>query len=111
MTRLLFDEHLSPKLVRRLEDVYPGSAQVQTLRLRGAADRELWRVALDHGWMIVTRDSDFERLSMALGAPPKVILLSTKDGHTSIIEALLRQHAAAISRFSVDPIAALLILE
>jgi predicted nuclease of predicted toxin-antitoxin system len=109
--RLLFDEHLSPKLVRQLEDLYAGSAQVQTLGLRGAGDRVLWRVALENGWTIVTRDSDFEHLSMSLGAPPKVILLSTKDGHTSIIEALLRRHAAAISRFSADPKAALLILE
>lgn len=48
---------------------------------------------------------------MLLGAPPKVILIGTKDGHTSTIEALLRLHKAAIIRFSADPMTTLLILE
>lgn len=109
--RLLFDEHLSPKLVRLLGDLFPGSAHVQLLGLRGRRDRELWSVAKAEGFTIVSRDSDFELLALSLGAPPKIVLLRTKDGRTSVIEALLRRHAPALKRFDGADSASVLLLE
>lgn len=41
--RLLFDENLSPQLVRRLADVFPGSAHVRDCGLAGGADVAVWR--------------------------------------------------------------------
>lgn len=58
--RLLLDEHLSPSLTRRLSDIFPESVHVQRLGLRGRKDRALWDAARKEGWVILTRDSDFE---------------------------------------------------
>lgn len=109
--RLLLDEHLSPKLVRRLADLFPGSAHVQSLGLRGRKDRSLWEVARLDGFTILSRDSDFEHLAMTLGPPPKVVLIRSRDGRTTIIEALVRRRAAEIVQFEESSEASLLILE
>lgn len=109
--RLLLDEHLSPKLVRRLAELFPNSSHVQSLGLRGRKDRSLWEIARDIGFVIVSRDSDFEHLAMTLGAPPKVVLIRTRDGRTSVIEDLLRRRAADIERFGATDDASVLIIE
>ena len=61
--------------------------------------------------VIVTRDSDFEHLAMTMGAPPKAIIVRSQDGHTEVIEALLRKHSADILRFGLSPEASFLIVE
>jgi predicted nuclease of predicted toxin-antitoxin system len=109
--RLLFDEHLSPKLVRRLDDLFPDSRHVQHLGLRGRKDRALWGIAREEKLVIVSRDSDFEHLSMSLGAPPQVILVRTRDGHTTVIESMFRQRFEAILQFERTAGASLLVLE
>jgi predicted nuclease of predicted toxin-antitoxin system len=43
--KLLFDQHLSPRLVTRLADLYPGSAHVDPLGLGREDDRIVWRYA------------------------------------------------------------------
>ncbi len=109
--RLLLDEHRSPKLVRRLADLFRGSTHVQTLGLRGRTDRSIWEVARSEGFTIASRDSDFEHLAMTLGAPPKVVLVRSVDGRTAVIEELLRRRAADIERFGVTDETNVLILE
>lgn len=109
--RLLFDEHLSPKLVKRLGDVFPDSAHVQTLGLRGRTDRSIWEFARDGGFTIVTRDGDFEHFAATLGAPPKAIILRSRDGRTAVIESVFRKHASAIRWFLQAEEMNLLILE
>jgi len=91
--RLLLDEHLSPKLVRRLADLFPGSAHVQALGLRGRTDRSIWEVARSEGFTIASRDRDFEHLAITLGGPPKVRLIRSLDGRAAVIEELLRRRA------------------
>ncbi|HUR26984.1 MAG TPA: DUF5615 family PIN-like protein [Planctomycetota bacterium] len=105
------DEHLSPKLVRRLADIFPQSAHVQSLGLRGGKDRSLWEFARKEGLVVLTRDNDFEHLAMNLGGPPKVIIIRSKDGRTDVIEALLRKRVAAIQRFEASTEANLLVVE
>jgi predicted nuclease of predicted toxin-antitoxin system len=109
--RLLFDEHLSPKLVRRLGDLYPGSLHVQDLGLRGRKDRSIWEFARDGGFTVVSRDSDFEHLAITLGPPPKVMIVRSRDGHTAVVEDLLRRNAESILNFDRSQEASLLILE
>ena len=43
--KLLFDQNVSPKLVGRLSDVFPGSVHVSEVDLERAFDRELWTYA------------------------------------------------------------------
>ncbi len=98
--KLLFDENLPTKLVHLLEDAYPGSAHVQGLGLSGAADRTVWDRAADGGFILVTKDEDFHRLSVMLGPPPKVIWVRLGNSTTPAVEVLLRRERDRIEQFS-----------
>ena len=75
--KLLLDENLSRRLVPFLQHDYPGSSQVVLLGMQSASDEEVWQKAREDGYVIVTRDADFQELSLVWGQPPKVILLKT----------------------------------
>ena len=79
--KLLFDENLSPKLVMALADVFPNSAHVDRLGLGGSPDSEVWEYAKQHGFVLVSKDSDFYEKSMLCGHPPKVVWI--KKGNCS----------------------------
>jgi len=68
---LLFDENLAARLVSDLADLYPGCVHVGDRGLAGGSDRAIWRHAGDHGLVIVSKDEDFQRLSVLHGAPRK----------------------------------------
>ena len=51
--RLLFDENLSPKLVRTLSETYPDSAHVRDVELSSASDNRVWEFARDHDFIII----------------------------------------------------------
>ena len=106
--KLLLDENLSRRLVPFLQQDYPGSSQVLLLGLESATDTEVWQFAKDEGFVIVTRDADFEELSLVWGQPPKVIWLKTMnqsrattlkiflDGRSMIEDALLNNGQACV---------------
>ena len=75
--KLLLDENLSRRLVPFLQHDYPGSNQVLLLGMESATDKEVWQKAKDDDYVIVTRDADFQELSLVWGQPPKVIRLKT----------------------------------
>ncbi len=106
--KLLLDENLSRRLLPFLQHDYPGSSQVVLLGLESATDTVIWQTAKAQDFVIVTRDADFEELSLVWGQPPKVIWLKTRNqsrastlklllGHRSLIEeALLGRGQACI---------------
>lgn len=61
--KLLFDQNLSRHLVRHLASEYPASRHVTEMGLDTATDNEIWSYARDHGFMIVSKDSDFRQLA------------------------------------------------
>ncbi len=71
--RLLFDEQLSEDLSGLLHDIFPDSLHVRAIGSAGATDQTVWQLAIDHGCVLVTKDEDFQRLSLVLGSPPKVV--------------------------------------
>lgn len=73
--KLLFDENLSRKLVSRLADLFPGSAQVVELGLAHHQDAQIFDYAKHAGFVIVTTDADFFELVTSFGPPPKVVWL------------------------------------
>ena len=75
--KLLLDENLSRRLVPFLQHDYPGSNQVVLLGMESASDKEVWQKAKDDDYVIVTRDADFQELSLVWGQPPKVIRRKT----------------------------------
>lgn len=100
--KLLFDEQLSPSLVRRLADVFPGSGHVHELGLGSSHDRVVWDHARTHGFDIVTKDADFTDLAMTLGAPPRVVWLRLGNCTTAVVEAVLRSQHVAVIEFGQD---------
>jgi predicted nuclease of predicted toxin-antitoxin system len=77
--KLLLDENLSRRLVPFLQHDYPGSSQVVLLGLESASDTVVWETAKAQDFVIVTRDADFEELSLVWGQPPKVVWLKTQN--------------------------------
>ena len=102
MKLLLFDQNISPRLVDRLADIYPGSAHVFTLGLGNAMDIEIWQYAHDHDYMIVTKDADFSELGIVKGFPPKIIWIRRGNCSTQDIESILRENYSAVSALSED---------
>lgn len=70
--KLLLDENLSDRLVPALADLFPGSRHVKELGLMHSADDGLWEHAGKNGFVLLTKDKDFQQLCALRGAPPKV---------------------------------------
>ena len=106
--KLLLDENLSRRLVPFLQHDYPNSSQVALLGMTSATDKDVWQKARDETYVIVTRDADFQELSLVWGQPPKVIRLKTLnqsraatlkillENRILIEDALLSQDLASI---------------
>ncbi|HET7361783.1 MAG TPA: DUF5615 family PIN-like protein [Salinimicrobium sp.] len=100
--KLLFDQNVSPKLVKLLSDIYPKSAHVHGLGLDKSADNKIWEYAGKIGYTIVSKDSDFIDLSWRYGFPPKIISIRRGNCSTSQIEKLLRRYRDNIEAFQKD---------
>ena len=105
--KLLFDENLSFKLCRQLNDLFPGSSHVRLLGLERADDRAIWDHAKANGFVLVTLDADFVDMAGSVGAPPKVIRLRCGNQATAVIEALVRNHVGVLADFEHDSAACL----
>jgi predicted nuclease of predicted toxin-antitoxin system len=108
--KLLLDENLSRRLVRRIQDLFPESRHVSSEGLTQASDVTLWNYARQHGFVIVSADSDFYHLAITMGPPPKVIWLKGCDYPTADAEKLMRSEAIRIAEFEKDPEQAVLVL-
>ncbi|MCA1635534.1 MAG: DUF5615 family PIN-like protein [Acidobacteria bacterium] len=100
--KLLFDQNLSPRLVRHLADLDPDSNHVHTLDLDRTADELIWEYALREGYLIVTKDVDFSDRSVLRGFPPKVVWLRRGNCTTGQIEEILRRHYQEIKALDED---------
>jgi predicted nuclease of predicted toxin-antitoxin system len=108
--KLLFDENLAPRLVTALADLYPGSAHVCGVGLAGTADLAVWEHAGAGGFLLVSKDEDFHRLSVLRGFPPKVVWIRLGNCSTSEIEQLLRKRFEQVVAFAAHEEAAFIAL-
>jgi predicted nuclease of predicted toxin-antitoxin system len=108
--KLLFDQNLSPKLVNRLTDLFPGSSHVHSVGLDCASDDQVWEHARLNGFAIVTKDEDYNNLSVVRGSPPKVLWLQLGNCTTAHVEAVFRARLADIEAFERDPSVGTLVL-
>ena len=105
--KLLFDQNLSFKLCRQLNDLFPDSRQVRLVGFEMADDSTIWRYAAANGFALVTLDADFAEMAALRGPPPKVIWLRCGNESTATVEFLLRDHAETIRAFEQGPAACL----
>ncbi|MBI5503563.1 MAG: DUF5615 family PIN-like protein [Deltaproteobacteria bacterium] len=102
MPKLLFDENLSEAVVDAISDLFPRSVHLRPLGLGGASDAEVWETAKKLGLILVTRDYDFQIMSVMHGHPPKVIHLDAFNPSNADVIRILRRHATDIGRFAED---------
>ncbi len=97
-------------MARDLADIFPGSVHVRGLGMAQASDRQIWDHAREEGFVIVSKDNDFQQMSFVFGAPPKVIWI--RRGNCSVEESagVLRENAARIGEFEIDQVATYLVL-
>ena len=57
--KLLFDESLSPKLPRLINDLFPGCLHVRDCNLKGPPDQAVWEYVRSGGFTLVSEDGDF----------------------------------------------------
>lgn len=108
--KLLLDANLSARLLQQLSDRFPGSSHVAHVGLSAAEDLAVWEHARAHGFVVVTKDKDFQQLSALMGAPPKVVWLRVGNSSTKAIAELLRRHESLLREFVDNASKALLIL-
>lgn len=108
--KLLVDENLPPRLVDDLADLFPQSIHVSQAGLGSTPDTSIWEYAKANGFAFLTKDKDFANLSLAWGAPPKVILLVVGNCSTRELAAMIRGNAIRFSEFEQDAGRGLLVL-
>ena len=101
--KLLLDENLSRRLVPFLQHDFPGSTQVVLLGMESASDKEVWTRAQADGYVVVTKDADFQELSLVWGAPPHVIRLRTPNSdRATVLKLLLDNRDLIITSLEID---------
>lgn len=109
--KLLLDENLSKRLLGMLDEAFPGSAHVSEAGLERASDEAIWEYAKLHGFVIVSKDSDFHQRSLLYGPPPQVIWIRRGNCSTNEIGELLRLRKNEIKAAHADPQAAFIELD
>jgi predicted nuclease of predicted toxin-antitoxin system len=101
--KLLLDANISWRLTAVLAEHFGVCAHVNRIDLPlPAKDSTIWDYAAEHGYIIVTQDSDFLHLLETKGYPPKVILLRTGNISRTTTETILLQARAAIEALDTN---------
>jgi len=108
--KLLFDQNLSPRLAGLLAVEFPGSVHVRNVGLAAAPDPDVWAYAATNGFVIASKDTDFQQRALLYGHPPKVIWIRLGNCSTAAVAALLRTRLPDIQTFEADPVASFLAL-
>ena len=69
--KLLLDENLSPRLVKRLDELFPGTLHVRDLGLQSADDDAVWRHAREQGSCITQKTLIFTSLASCSDRRPR----------------------------------------
>jgi predicted nuclease of predicted toxin-antitoxin system len=100
---LLFDQNISFKVPKKLQDVFPAAKYLSDLRLENYTDIEIWNYAKINNFCIVTFDSDFIDISTLKGFPPKIIWLRVGNTSTDNIVICLQSNHSLIKEFLNNP--------
>lgn len=102
--KLLFDQNISFRLVEKIADIFPGSSQIRLEALENTEDLVIWKYAKDHGFTLVTFDTDFYDISLLRGHPPKIIWLRIGNTSTKNLASFLAYNFDAIKEFNDNPV-------
>ncbi len=97
--KLLFDQNISFRIIKKIFIVYPDAIQVRQLDLENCSDIEIWNFARKNDFSIVTFDADFYDLANLNGHPPKIIWLRFGNTSTTKIAQILIEKFLLIKYF------------
>jgi len=88
--KILLDANISWKLMNILTPVFGECTHVDSIGLKvPAKDISIWNYALENGYIIITKDTDFLDLLELKGFPPKVVLIKTGNNSSRILADLI----------------------
>jgi predicted nuclease of predicted toxin-antitoxin system len=100
--KFLLDENISRRIIPLLGDSLGEVTYLispKTDLVPPVSDHLVWKYAKENGYNIITRDDDFIKLSLLLGAPPKVVYLNTGNLNNSNLAEILKNNADQIKDF------------
>lgn len=97
--KLLFDQNISPRILKNLPTELSECQQVRFVGLQDSSDLEIFQFARKETFAIVTFDSDFVDLNALYGAPPKIVYLNTGNLSTKNISELITRNIEAIRSY------------
>ncbi len=98
----LFDQNISYKVAKRLQDIFGGASHVSDLGLLNKSDVEIWDYARLNNNVVITFDYDFIDLSALRGYPPKIIWLRIGNATTEKIVSIFKTEELIIKNFLSD---------
>lgn len=101
--KLLFDQNVSFRIIRKLQSYFPDTIHVSDCGLTNCEDHEVWEYAAKNNFSIVTFDADFYDISIINGHPPQIIWIRTGNLTTDEIAQLIIANRADINSFLKDP--------
>jgi predicted nuclease of predicted toxin-antitoxin system len=93
-----------------LATLFPDSAHVRECGLLGFSDENVWEYARANGFIIVSKDSDFQQRSLLYGHPPKLVWLRTGNCTRQQLIQLITTHEQDIRALDSDPFETVLVL-
>lgn len=94
---LLLDANISWRLIPHLKPFFSDVRHVERIELnQPAKDSAIWEYAKVNDAIIITSDSDFYKLSVLHGFPPKVVILKTGNQSNSYLLEVLIKHTSDI---------------
>ena len=100
--KLLFDQNISHRILDKLPELFKESTSVKKEGLINETDKVIWEFVKLEGFVIVTRDSDFNDLTALYGFPPKIVWIRSGNLKTNDIADLLIRNFEAIQVFLED---------
>lgn len=97
--KLLFDQNISFRIVKKVSGFLPLATQVRLLGLENAKDFQIWEYAKLNGYTIITFDTDFYDMSLLKGTPPKVVWLRLGNTSTDNLATCVRSNFELIKEF------------
>ena len=97
--KLLFDQNISFRIIKKIEDILPFASQVRLLGLENSTDIDIWDYAKKNDYTIVTFDTDFYDISLIKGTPPKIIWLRIGNTSTNNLVICIQNNFDLIKEF------------
>ena len=108
--KLLLDENISHKIAGLIQPWFPGSQHVRDAGLKGRPDHEIWSFAAANGFAILSKDADFEAMSLLRGQPPKFVWIRIGNCTRETLLQLILAHHEDLLSFDADPVESMLVI-